>query len=468
MIDDPQALDSVSDSTDWLTTPLSGLTAVEAALRCQVCKDFYKTPMLTSCNHTFCSLCIRRALSNDGRCPLCRASEQEMRLRSNWSMEEVVAAFTTTRTDVLVFAQRPENLSTEPASKRKLDEMSDGAAGSPRPSLRLRRPLRSSARLNKSRQNTDAGFDETEEDDVFGIGEDEPTSEPEPEPEPDDGLVACPICWQRMRPLQVDKHIDTSCPGEPQAQAQPHRQRPSTSSLQSSWSTSLPTKGSKGPPRNYERLPALNYSMIKETQLRKKLAELGLSTAGNRQMLERRHKEWTTIWNANCDALRPRRKPELLHDLDAWERTLGTRAPTHSRSLNLGAQIKDKDFDATAWAEKHHSSFRNLIASAREGRAKAQQPQKQQQQQQDADSGDTEEKKKRSDPAIPQAEAETPAVEEEATANLQSSKEHRAEPPETIDLTDEIADAEAPRLLDRGRGTIERAPVDNPGTRLIS
>ncbi|OCL04313.1 hypothetical protein AOQ84DRAFT_226128, partial [Glonium stellatum] len=48
---------TIPDSTDWLPTPLASLTPLEVALRCQVCKDFFDTPMLTSCAHTFCSLC---------------------------------------------------------------------------------------------------------------------------------------------------------------------------------------------------------------------------------------------------------------------------------------------------------------------------------------------------------------------------------------------------------------------------
>ena len=114
--------------------------------------------------------------------------------------------------------------------------------------------------------------------------------------------------------------------------------------------------------------------MFKEAQLRKKLQELGISTAGNKAMLERRHKEWMTLWNANCDALHPRRKADLLHDLDAWERTLGSQAPTSSRSIRIGSQIKDKDFDGAAWAARHDSSFKDLIASARKNRSRVQPP----------------------------------------------------------------------------------------------
>ncbi|RYP37055.1 hypothetical protein DL767_003118 [Monosporascus sp. MG133] len=356
MIPDP--LDDVADSTDWLSTPLSGLAAVEAALRCQVCKDFYKTPMLTSCNHTFCSVCIRRALSNDGKCPLCRASEQELKLRSNWSMEETVEAFVKTRRHILDFAKRPTPTSAADSPKRKLDHVDreDEVSGSQRSNKRLR----SSARLSKSR-----GADATAEMARQGADVQDTYSDMESYEPVGDGLVACPVCLQRMKENQVFHHLDTSCPGEPQAKP------PTRQSSRNSYKT-FPSKMNPPPPNNLERLPAINYSMLKEPQLRKKLQEFGISTAGNRQMLEKRHKEWMTIWNANCDSLHPRRKEDLLNDLEVWERTLGTRAPTSSRSIHLGAQIKDKDFDGAAWAAKHGTSFKDLIANARKNRPKKQ------------------------------------------------------------------------------------------------
>ncbi|KAI0596816.1 hypothetical protein F4775DRAFT_279816 [Biscogniauxia sp. FL1348] len=365
--------ENVTDSTDWLSTPLSGLSAVEAALRCQVCKDFYRTPMLTSCNHTFCSICIRRALSSDGKCPLCRASDQEMKLRSNWSMEEVVAAFTHARPAVLDFAQKPPIAAMPRARspKRKLDRYDDTSGGdsSSQPSSKR---LRSSTRLSKSKS-----MEATAEMARQEVDEQRAES---PGFEPDDGLVACPICWRRMKAVQVDKHIDTSCPGEPQSEPSPSRQPSRTSTIipsafpssASSSSSSPFRRQQQAPSKPLERLPALNYSSLKEAQLRKKMSDLGISTNGGRQMLERRHREWVTIWNANCDSLRPRRKPDLLHDLDVWERTHGTRAPTISRSAALGAQIRDKDFDGAAWAARHDSSFKDLIASARRNRAQAQ------------------------------------------------------------------------------------------------
>ncbi|OTA84509.1 hypothetical protein M434DRAFT_83280 [Hypoxylon sp. CO27-5] len=424
-----EPFDDVTDSTDWLPTPLSGLTAVEAALRCQVCKDFYKTPMLTSCNHTFCSICIRRALSNDGRCPLCRASEQEMRLRSNWSMEEVVSAFTKTRPDVLLFAKRSQEAMAESA-KRKLGE-TEGFEPSSQPSGKR---LRSSSRLSKSKSMEATSEMARLEADVPDQDQDSADFEP------DDGLVSCPICWQRMKATQVDRHIEKGCPEEPRPQKSPSKPSSRSTSIPNALSSSSSPK--KQPARNLERLPAVNYSMLKEPQLRKKLAELGLSTAGSRQMLEKRHKEWTTIWNANCDSQYPRRKADLLHDLDAWERTMGARAPTSSRSLNMGAQIKDKDFDGAAWAAKHDTSFKDLIANARRNKRLAEQKASEGERGADGvkksiEGRNIEERNEGKEPT-PQPDTEMLASlehPEEPQNQIDSATQHTG----IIDLTDEIA-----------------------------
>jgi E3 ubiquitin-protein ligase RAD18 len=110
----------VSDSTDWLVTPLRSLAAVDSALRCQVCKDFYTTPMITSCSHTFCSLCIRRCLNNDGKCPACRTVDQELRLRFNAVMEDLVEAFKSARPEVFNFAnQMSSDRSGSPKRRRE-------------------------------------------------------------------------------------------------------------------------------------------------------------------------------------------------------------------------------------------------------------------------------------------------------------------------------------------------------------
>jgi E3 ubiquitin-protein ligase RAD18 len=160
----------VADSTDWLSTPLSALTAVESAMRCEVCKDFYETPMITSCSHTFCSLCIRRVLSNENKCPLCRAPEQEIKLRSNWSMEEAVEAFKKARPAALELAQNAGSRSP----KRKAEDMTENeepASGSKR--------LRSSARISQ-RGSQAPSYAPDPEEQVIQATDDDGDYTPEP------------------------------------------------------------------------------------------------------------------------------------------------------------------------------------------------------------------------------------------------------------------------------------------------
>ena len=165
-----------------------------------------------------------------------------------------------------------------------------------------------------------------------------------------------------MKELNVSWHLDNNCPGEFKPDLPNSKSRRKMEKI-ASFSSLKPSQ----PP---ERLPALNYSMLKDPALRKKLADLGIPSHGNRQMLERRHKEWLTIWNANCDSANPKKKSELKRDLDIWERAQGTLASSTSRAAVLGSQIKDKDFDGEVWAAKHDDSFRDLIARARRSRDK--------------------------------------------------------------------------------------------------
>ena len=114
----------VSDPSDWLQTPFSPLGPVEQALRCQVCKDFFDTPMITSCSHTFCSLCIRRCLTTDGRCPACRTQDQAIKLRANSTLQELVDAFKGARSVILQLGQnlRAAEQSIGHTKKRKFDD----------------------------------------------------------------------------------------------------------------------------------------------------------------------------------------------------------------------------------------------------------------------------------------------------------------------------------------------------------
>lgn len=135
----------IPDSTDWLNTPVSGVASVESLLRCQVCKDFFDNPVITSCSHTFCSLCIRRCLSAESQCPACRRPDQEIKLRQNWVVQELVDSFQNVRRDLLNLARASVVSSTEdidasqPLAKRRRLDNTPGEQVSSHPEMRRTR-----------------------------------------------------------------------------------------------------------------------------------------------------------------------------------------------------------------------------------------------------------------------------------------------------------------------------------------
>lgn len=153
----------VSDPTDWNRTPLSSLMEVEQSLRCHVCKDFFNSPMITSCCHTFCSLCIRRALNTDGKCPLCRTTDQESKLRGNYAIREACDAFVKARPAILELARRPAASAATTPPKRKADEACVGGGSA---NKRTRMSTRSSStRAMPIREESIDSIGEGEEED---------------------------------------------------------------------------------------------------------------------------------------------------------------------------------------------------------------------------------------------------------------------------------------------------------------
>lgn len=156
---------------------------------------------------------------------------------------------------------------------------------------------------------------------------------------------------------QVNAHLDRNCKEEVPVSTKFSRTNQNT--IDPSWN--FARKSTKRP----ERLPLLNISMFKDAQLRKKLAEHGLSQGGSRLVMQRRFTEWITLWNANCDAKRPRPIRELRGDLERWERIQDGKGPGISSS-SQSIKIKEKDFDGKAWSDSHNDTFKDLVQKARE------------------------------------------------------------------------------------------------------
>ena len=67
----------------------------DSLLHCNICKDILNVPVLTPCNHTYCSRCIREYLRNcnEKNCPLCLNDLNESFLRSELLLNEICKSY---------------------------------------------------------------------------------------------------------------------------------------------------------------------------------------------------------------------------------------------------------------------------------------------------------------------------------------------------------------------------------------
>lgn len=367
MMPDPYDL---SDSSDWLPTPLAALAPLDSSLRCQVCKDFFTTPMITSCSHTFCSLCIRRYLSQEGKCPACREPDQEVKLRRNCAVEEMVVHFTTSRENLLVFAKNAEARRDEIAEAERPKKRRKVAAAEPITNGLERRSTRSQSKRtaeDASQQSAPSTQEVIDDSDDGSIYENNDTKSPHftnGASEPKDGLVGCPCCHRRMKESLINTHLDKCIAGESFTPADDDPSPAPSKSQVAQPGTIAYTL--RKPSKDNERLPFINYSLLGDNALRKKLRDLGIPNHGSKELMRRRHTEWVNLWNANCDSTTPVTKRQLLQNLKVWEDTLGRQM---DRTPNSGFMAKEFDRDRHVKAQK--SNFDDLIQKARQRRAAA-------------------------------------------------------------------------------------------------
>ncbi|KIW87858.1 DNA repair protein rad18 [Cladophialophora bantiana CBS 173.52] len=367
--------DEFTDSTDWLQTPLAALAPLDSSLRCQVCKDYFTTPMMTSCSHTFCSLCIRRCLSQEGRCPACRDADQEIKLRRNWAVEELVAHFTASRKGLLAFAtaslakgrEREDDGETQrPRKRRKLAPESTSNGIERRSTRSQSRKIASDIDSQQSMASTQEVIDDSEEE---GSVYEDPEEHKSPHfvndngnLEPQDGLVQCPCCHRRMKEALINSHLDKCIQGDshtPGDEVGSYSPAPPSNARHVAPPGTIAYAQGK-PAKQHDRLPFINYSLLSDNALRKKLRDLGIPYLGSKDLMRRRHTEWVNLWNANCDSTKPVTKRELLRELKIWEDTLG-RQP--EKPSNTGFMAKDFDRERHVKSQKSH--FDDLIRQAR-------------------------------------------------------------------------------------------------------
>ncbi|KAJ1769787.1 E3 ubiquitin-protein ligase rad18 [Coemansia sp. RSA 1843] len=91
----------LEDPGDWPSS-FPHLREIDQLLRCPICKEYFETAMVTSgCGHTFCSLCVRRCLTQETKCPSCRVVLTESDLRPSRIVDSLMRAFRSGRQALL-------------------------------------------------------------------------------------------------------------------------------------------------------------------------------------------------------------------------------------------------------------------------------------------------------------------------------------------------------------------------------
>jgi hypothetical protein len=98
------------DDGEWAwpsTLPMA--QAFDLELRCVLCKNIFENAVVLKCGHSFCSACIREALTSQSskeNCPRCRAKADVDDIRPNFSLEGAVRCFREIRPVLLASVRR--------------------------------------------------------------------------------------------------------------------------------------------------------------------------------------------------------------------------------------------------------------------------------------------------------------------------------------------------------------------------
>ncbi|KAJ8608537.1 hypothetical protein MRB53_039591 [Persea americana] len=284
---------------------------------------------MTSCGHTFCSICIRRALNVDGRCPACRTPEEESKLRKNLLVEDLLEVYIPLRDSLMRYTDLRKNTVTDSASRIILD--SEGEETEPVQSQSSRR----STRLSRSTKTM-------EEDATNKIPA---------------GHVLCPVCNKPFHLDQIELHVDSCLTGgvESDDTARTRSQyfdTPDETQARASRHNSAIMKADEATTETPKRLPKPNYAVMNDTKLRRSMGELGLSTSGTRAILQKRYTEYIALWNSNLDSKQPKSKRDLLRELQAWDRI----------QSKASIKVTNEEIDAAHKNGEYKDNFKDLIA----------------------------------------------------------------------------------------------------------
>nr|XP_022299381.1 glutamic acid-rich protein-like [Crassostrea virginica] len=344
---------------------------IDSLLRCPICFDFMHTAMLIpECSHTFCSFCIRQHLSHTNQCPVCNHGACENNLRNNRLVDDLILQFKSIRS-LLLEATKKQSYGKEDSSqqmnktvlqetkptndfpvlkKRKLPAINDdvidlisedgeekedpGSLGNKENDLgvdlEILTPRAKSSAL-VSERDRESATPTNQRSSLQGMFSPSPKQ-----------MVPCPVCRISLRESAMNDHLDVCLAGSEKKSA-------------------LRKHTPKRKP-----MAKLVYNLMSERDIKKKLKELGLSTAGDKKTLIRRHHDFVMLYNSECDSFKPRSVPEIVKEVEKMEE-IRLKNMTDKNRLVIEKNSSPATIEKAQkiYMKKHKSHFSNLIAETK-------------------------------------------------------------------------------------------------------
>ncbi|KAF9929991.1 E3 ubiquitin-protein ligase rad18 [Linnemannia zychae] len=330
--------ESITDPSDW-PIEFKSLREIDSNLRCPICKELVRAAIILQCSHNFCSECIRRHLDKESSCPACRVPTSTSQMRRNVALDEIANSFGDCRSlllSTLNDAVKPKQ-SKAYVPRLITEDSMDIDYDSPQQKRRRTSTRITNKPISSSQDHVDFSMSQASLHD-----------------DKDEDFV---LNHQDSSQLRHKGKSSSRCTGPVLRSRGGRVEQTLPQSSQPSQEISTNHNSAQIPIANHHHTPVTTLvsaptpspsSSISNT------SELGLPTNGDKTLMQKRHAEYTTIFNANCDSTRPKSIAELKKLMQAWEKAYeqDLEAKEQQRKIHEQQQQNQRQIHAKKKAEK--------------------------------------------------------------------------------------------------------------------
>ncbi|KAK9298774.1 hypothetical protein QLX08_008025 [Tetragonisca angustula] len=328
------------------------LKHIENLLVCGICYEFMDTSVMTSCSHNYCSLCIRKYLHYKTQCPVCFAETFEKDLKKNKVLDEIITHFSQIKDKLKRFLQiqmqfakfnEIDNASSDPKSLHQSKDVDANEQESKVMYKNIISNISISQNITSPSTHVQKDLSSPSTSGVLRIPlmfTPKSSKRPIATKTEETKIVICPVCKVNISELKINRHLD-DCLKRESTNEKPQITEPKR-----------------------KPLSKLVFSLMKDVVLKKKAKEFGLSSQGDRKILEARLQRYIVLYNAECDKPNPRPVSELIkqcEDEENTERKANKISFLNKLQVSRNTEENVIENERKKYLETHKNSFESLI-----------------------------------------------------------------------------------------------------------